>query len=252
MEPVLNSPPALDRGLRIIEILAECGGEIGFNDLRQRVGIPNNTLSRLLRLLVHRGYAVKDPGTGKYRPGPRMSVIGQNLPLLERLRRACEATLKQLSIRAGNTVLVIYWNGQQMQCIAKETHELSMAMQDVGCITVNYTERPWGWIFWEQMPPRERRNWLLRAGNAKGLAKQMERQLAEYHERGFAFEDDPNFRRLSAPILDDLNRVIAAVGMGGNSVTIPDSRVVELGGMVAEHARELSRRMGWVQRQTLA
>jgi DNA-binding IclR family transcriptional regulator len=239
--------PALSRGLDIIECLASCKNDVGFNELAERLKLPTTTLTRLLKLLMERGYAVKDEQTKRYRPGPRLSVWNHGLPISDRLRRAADGLLRELADKSSHTVLLIHWNGAQMQCLAKEAHESSVTMQPVGTIADNLAERAWGWIFWSSLDQPHQIAALRRCPKPDAMAKALRKHLKKFTRHGFAYEDAKSIRRLAAPVYDNMHNLVGCVCMGGTKLTLRNAaKVNAMGILLAQSAAKISQRLGGV------
>ncbi|VWD39394.1 IclR family transcriptional regulator [Burkholderia contaminans] len=66
--------PALARGLAILEAVAAGPSSATAADLASRLGVPRNSIARLLRTLVRHAFLVVDPH-GRYRPGPAAARV---------------------------------------------------------------------------------------------------------------------------------------------------------------------------------
>ncbi|MBN1676530.1 MAG: helix-turn-helix domain-containing protein [Kiritimatiellae bacterium] len=244
--------PALERGLTILESLAASERPIGFNQFAAALELSKASVARLLRVLRERGYVVKDGQSGKYRPGPRMAMLGQRTALVDRLRGEGEPVLDSLVRAARNTAVLIYWAGQQMQCLARQTHPSSIPMQAPGNIDADFLRAPWGWIFLGRMTPPEHAAALANSDVGPAFLKRiLTHHLRLFEENGYAYDDrvTRNTRRLAAPVFDHTASLVGAFGLGGNPLTIPDERVARLGRILVRHTQRLSAAIGWTGAQ---
>ncbi|MBD3314635.1 MAG: helix-turn-helix domain-containing protein [Chitinivibrionales bacterium] len=62
-----HSAPALENGLRILEMLAATDQPIGFNRIAENLSVSRASVVRLLRVLQKSDYVIKDEESGKYR-----------------------------------------------------------------------------------------------------------------------------------------------------------------------------------------
>ena len=118
-EPVQRPPvQSIDRVLDIIEALSACPRGAALTDLAGSVNLHISTVHRMLSALISRGYAKKDPETGKYALTLRLFELGSRVagsmdwaaaarPQLERLARATGETV-HLVARDGDAVVYIY------------------------------------------------------------------------------------------------------------------------------------------------
>jgi IclR family acetate operon transcriptional repressor len=128
----------LQRGLRLLEAIAEDGGEATAKGLSERTGIRLGTCYHLLRTLQEEGYVVRFPG-GRYALG------GQLAFLYESLRRRLAPTpevveiLRGLHARLDETSYVAGWYGDE---IALQRHFEGKQAVAVRGLEVGYRDNP--------------------------------------------------------------------------------------------------------------
>ncbi len=95
---------AVDRALDLLLLLGD--GDRGVVEVAGALGVDKSTASRLLGTLLARGFASRDPLTGRFRPGPQLAALGHRY--LERLRpeRELGPVLARLADATGETVLL--------------------------------------------------------------------------------------------------------------------------------------------------
>lgn len=111
--------PAVDRTLDIVEFMSEQTRAWSINELADRLDIPVNSVFRIMRRLVERGYAEAAPGNGStgYILSTRFFSLGVRLhtrfelrnrarPHLERLAEETQETC-QLHVPKGKCMLVV-------------------------------------------------------------------------------------------------------------------------------------------------
>ncbi|MBS4730365.1 IclR family transcriptional regulator [Mycobacterium sp. SM1] len=87
--------------------LLDCFGtqeELGVSDLSRRLGVAKSTVHRLLTTLCSRGFAERNPETGRYRLGLHLYELGTLAIGRYGLRRAAMPLLYELQQRSGCTV----------------------------------------------------------------------------------------------------------------------------------------------------
>ena len=109
---------SIDRVLDIIEKLSACPRGAALTELADSVGLNISTVHRMLSALAARGYAKKDPETGRYCLTLRLFELGNRVagsidwtvaarPQLERLARVTRETV-HLVVRDGDEVVYLY------------------------------------------------------------------------------------------------------------------------------------------------
>ncbi len=242
----MSVAPALHYGLEVLELLGAGGGDMGFNQIALHLGVSKATTSRVLKVLRTRGYVVKDQLNGRYRPGPRMSVFGNSLPAAEILRRGLPAVLESLRDKADNTVLFIFWNRHELQCLDKRVHQGSVPMQEVGHLDADLTAGPWGWLAYDSLDDAGRREAEGRMRDSLDWRPIFARWDKFFKANGFCYDDQELYRplrRLAAPV-KGADGLVGALGIGGNPLTIKNSDVRKLGNILKEHAEILSASLG--------
>ncbi|OGV62729.1 MAG: hypothetical protein A3K19_18270 [Lentisphaerae bacterium RIFOXYB12_FULL_65_16] len=233
--------PALKRGLEILKQVAASERPLGYNEIVERTHIPPSSVTRLLKSLEEGRYLVRD-AAGKYRAGNELRFSGGMAPTFARLLAQSKPVLASLSQRTRNTALLLYWNGQELQSLDKVVDPASIVMQEVGSISRDLSNAPWGWVFHAALDAAGRREADACMTDHARFRRRLKARLAWYEKHGFAYDDAehfPHVRRLAAPVLEH-GRVVGAVALGGNPLTIPDKAVLTCGAAVKAAARELS------------
>ena len=79
MSAASGSVQSVDRVLDILEILSSAPFGMTLSDLSSASGLHISTAHRLVNVLVDRGYAAKEAGSGKYRLTLRAFEIGSRV-----------------------------------------------------------------------------------------------------------------------------------------------------------------------------
>ena len=95
------SVPAVDRMLDIIEFLSLHKAACGITELSRALKINTNSIFRIMKRLVERGYVEIDGASGKYQLGTKFFTIGMRLytrfELRQRARKHLELSLIHIS-----------------------------------------------------------------------------------------------------------------------------------------------------------
>jgi DNA-binding IclR family transcriptional regulator len=120
-EAAANTPvEALDRGLRMLEALAEAGPHgVSLGALARMLDVHKSTAHRTLAALRLRDYAVQDPVSGDYRLGPRpVHLVDAHLGE-DNLPQALEPALARLSAEVDELVHLGILNVPWITYVAK-------------------------------------------------------------------------------------------------------------------------------------
>lgn len=248
--PDLNIAPALERGLTILEMAAGSPSPLGFNEISQVLGLSRSSTIRLVKVLCQRQYLVKDPVSGKYSLGPRMAGSGRHTSPLEALLKNGGPCLKPLSDKTGNTCILVYWTGSHLQCLAREIQEASIPMQPPGNIAQCLDTFPWGCFIYQGLTAAAQKEKQILFYDPKNFKRNSKVWLSGFSQQGYFYDNQlmrANIRRLAAIIYNHEGGVLGALAMGGNPLTIPDTKVEKYGLLVKEAADKISAAMGYLQ-----
>ncbi|MEK6795253.1 MAG: helix-turn-helix domain-containing protein [Spirochaetota bacterium] len=233
--------PALKRGLEILKLILMSECPLGYNEILARTRIPPSSVTRLLKSLEEGRYIVKDVN-GKYRAGNELLVLGYSTPAFSRLLDRAQQALQTLSDDAENTAILMYWNGREMQSIAKVIHPFSISMQETGTLSSDHSTTPWGALFYLHMDASMQREAERGMSKKKEFLSSLRSIHSSFKKNGYIVEDGfmyRNIRRIAAPVFEQ-ERIVGAVGLGGNTLTIPDERIAPYARLVKNTADGLS------------
>jgi len=243
-----KAPRALARGLALLQRVNAAPTGCAFVELREILGLPNATVSRLLGALLELDYLQRD-GT-RYRPGPALRALAHRQPMEERLRRAALPHLRELRDRAENTTVLMQWTGGRAVCLERVLHPDSLVLQEPGHVTRFMFESPWG-VF--VLSPSRWEAAFRQHPRPRGATRtRYRRELGRLRRHGFCCGPTVDRQRLAAPIRCG-ETVVGALVVGGTLASLDDQLVAEVGPMVAAAAtacsQDLALTEGGVQRQ---
>jgi IclR family acetate operon transcriptional repressor len=102
-KPAVRRVAAVERSLRVLEALADAGGELGTNELARRTHVNASSVSRLLATLAAGGYVEHEADTGRYRLGVRLLQLGNVVLAGLDLRELARPHLEDLVEATGET-----------------------------------------------------------------------------------------------------------------------------------------------------
>jgi len=241
---------SLDRGLRILDTLAEADAD----PVRRHQGVPIGVLAaeldvhkttalRLVQTLVAGGYATAVDGRGGYRLGPAMRR-DRDLPAdTQRLRRAARPFLEELVDRTGecahaavadrDRVLVIddVETDQPLRVVPSPGRHVPLHCTSAGKCLLAFgpAEIP------AALPGRTTRT--ITSLDA------LRTHLDEIRAWGYAVDDeenDPHTRCISAPVFGVNGAAIGCIGIDAPSVRLTLERIPAAAAAIVEAAARLS------------
>lgn len=107
------SAPALEKGLDILELLANQADGLNIGEVTKRLNRSVGELFRMLVVLQQRGYVSLEPGSDRYTLTLKMFGLAHRFPPVKRLTSASAPILQRLSYDIEQSVhLVIYYEGK--------------------------------------------------------------------------------------------------------------------------------------------
>ena len=107
---------SVDHALELL-LLFRTRPALRVSEVAEELDVARSTAHRLLGMLVHRQFAVQDPATRAYRPGPRLMEIGLAAVGALDVRARMRPYLSQIAARTGETVSLLVLEGDQVHFI---------------------------------------------------------------------------------------------------------------------------------------
>lgn len=246
--------PGLERGLRVLEIVAAGDKPQTVSEIAQRMGLSRSSTFRLVYTLKFMGFLEPSADEHAYRLGPRVLKLGfaylSGQSIIEQARRDLEAlrdatnVSAHLAIREGRDVLFL-------DCVQTRTGFLSNV--NVGTRLPAHAV-PLGWFLLSDLTARELAALLgpdplnrltdQTPGDLPALMQRIARATSDGHvvSRGIA---EPGGSSVSAPVFDRSGRVVAAIDISGpDSAFDPDAIESLYVPRVMHAAASISARLG--------
>lgn len=104
---------SVDHALELL-LLFRTKPALRVSEVADELGVARSTAHRLLGMLVHRQFAVQDPATRAYRPGPRLVELGLAAVGALDVRARMRPYLSEIAARTGETVSLLVLEGDQV------------------------------------------------------------------------------------------------------------------------------------------
>jgi DNA-binding IclR family transcriptional regulator len=243
---------ALQRGLDILRAFRPADTALGNQELAERSGLPNSTVSRLTYTLSKLGYLVYVEETGKYRMG--VPVLGLGYACLSglKVREVAQPYLDALAEHAGNGILVAMGGRDEFSMIyvacARSPGVVSLQL-NVGS-RISLARSSMGRASLAAAPARERET-LLRGIEARTdkarwpqLHEEILRAIEEIETRGFCLnsgEWHADVNSVGVPLVPlHGGGPVLALNCGGPAYLLPRERLEnDLGPRMAEMVKKI-------------
>ena len=245
---------SLDRMFDIIELISTFPRGISLTDLSVQVNLHPSTTHRMLSALVSRGYAIKDPETGKYRLTMRMFEVGSRVVMGMNIVSAAKPFLQQLAELTGETVHLVVRDRDEIVYLYKDSGPRFSAKEAsfVGLRSPMYCTGVGKSILAQLPEPEVREIWSRTSvtrftqntiTNYSALSKELEL----IRQRHFAIDNEEHEKDVkcaAAAILDIAGRPVGAISITSSDRDIPMDYLEKLGRSVSVTAKNISVLLG--------
>lgn len=250
-----SSVQSIDRVIDIIETLSTAPQGLSLSDLAAETGLHISTAHRLVAALAERGYACKDPGSGKYRLTLRLFEVGTRVSGALDLMTLSREYLDELANFSQEAVHLVQRDGNDVVYLYKSEpfqHLVRMA-SSVGCRNPMYCTGV-GKSILAFLPSREvERIWQqteLQAYTDTTITdlESMNRELEGIRKRGYALDNEEHeagVRCIAAPILSYDKQPIAAISISAPASRMDDETIEKISTRLLTATREISGLLGY-------
>lgn len=247
-----SSVPALDRGIRILELLPQSRSGLTLSQLTRHLDLPKSSVHCLLRALQDAGYVYREAETGKFHVSLRictladMALSGIGLrdharPSLRRLSDTTRMTVHLAVLEQGACILIEKVSRSEGMRVATWTGKhLSLHCTSLGKALAAYIPE-------NQLDALIREQGLLRHNdNTICSLKRLKQDLEIVRQRGYALDDEEeeiSVRCIGAPIFNGRRQAVAAVSVVGAVGQIHDGNIGRLSRLVMAAAKEIGDRI---------
>ena len=246
----------VQKALNLLEALVRSGQPRRLTELARELGLTKPNVYRLLSTLSVLGYVKKDPNTSLYSPTLKLWEMGTMLVrdvdlqtvAGPRLRRLCDDTHESVQLAVFDSGYVVYVDKVDSQQPLKAITSIGSRLP----ATVTSTGK--AMLAWMPVEHLDRAVEQVKRFTPLTMTKRrdIERDLDETRGRGYSINRG-EFRLgvcgIAAPVRDSTGGVVAAIGVWGAEKSILGSRREELGHMTVSAALEISRELGFVQKE---
>ncbi len=239
--------PALERGLRILELLS--GSPEGKNISEMgSLKLPAATLYRLLNTLEEMGYLVKNE-SDQYRLSRKLLSLGYKAADENSLVSAANREMRILRDRSGESVLLAVLYGKEGIVLDEVlSHQAVKVSVKIGHHFPLHSAAPAKAIL-AFLRPEEQEEYLsgiqytaFTPATHKNKTS-LKKELEQIRREGFAFdrgEELEELRCIAAPVFDHRGIPAGAVSIGGPRSRLTEANMKRCAGMVKESAQKIT------------
>lgn len=218
---------SVDKALRLLLLVSERPTGLRLNEASAELGVAPSTAHRLLKMITHHGFAVQNPESKEYRPGPallsicqpRERLLEQARPILRDLSEETQETVHLSVLEQSFSVTLLTVEGPHMLRVGDRSgHALPAWVGAMGrCLLFEHDEKAV-----RALVPA-----MAKGPDGGPMVEELLHHLRSDRERGHAHHDggiEPGVSVAAVPVWGATGDVAYAIGL-----TYPTSRVpVEL------------------------
>lgn len=242
---------SLERGLRILELLAE-RGSLKVSEVAALLGTHRSAAHRFLATLKELGYVIQD-SSARYRLSFRLFEMGIAMVNALGIRQITRPFLEELAEISNETVNLGHWEGEEIVYIDKvKSREVLLMDLAIGTRVPTFCSAM-GKALLAYRSEEEIRVFVSSASfkpltpKTNTEPQKLLRELQLVRQRGYAIDDEEmvlGIRCLAAPVFDYNGRPEYAISISGPKSRLTDQRIHVLSPELKRVCAELSRRLG--------
>ena len=218
----IEKSSALGKALLVIEAIVDQPQAVGLPDLAERLGLPRQTVHRILQQLEEQGLIVRDPARNRFAIGQRLSTLAMGALNSGNQNAPQRAILAELVAKVRETCNIGVLDGPEFLYLDRIECEwpLRIHLQSGSRVPAYCTSG--GRVLLAHMPDDARAR-LLRATSLHAHTKQtiidrgrLETLLSEIRLKGYALNDEEfndGIVGIAVPILANDGRALAALAL---------------------------------------
>jgi len=252
---LMERDPAIVRGLKIMELVAQADRPLPLTAIGERLGLSKGTAHRIVRLLEQEGFLRREPDSRRFEPGYRLVGVALDVLRHSSLRGERHAIMQALVQKVGETCNFTMRDGSDVIYIDRvEAHwPLRLHLQPGSRVPLHCTAS--GKLFLSRLPARERRRLLaslpLTRCTERTLTdpRAIEIALREIRRTGIATDNEEFLDGLIAvavPVMDprDRKRTCGALAVHAPTVRMSLARAMGHVDALRATATRLSETLG--------
>jgi len=243
---------ALSRALDVLEALAAHEG-MTLTGLSSYLEQSTATMHRVLTTLERRQYVECAPERQEWFVGPEAFKLGSAFLRRTNIVERSRSVMRDLMTLTGETSnLGICRDGHVLFVSQVETHETIRAFFPPGTSSPLHASGIGKALLSSFDDDRleafiKTTRFNLFTDKTISNADQLRKAVKQIRQRGYSVDDEERtigMRCVAASILDSYGEAVAGISISGPTVRMPDTKVREIGKLLIEAAREVSKRLG--------
>jgi DNA-binding IclR family transcriptional regulator len=244
---------SLERGLDLIELLAEDSTEKSLSELSKKASFNQSTTHRVISALKSRGYVRQNPSNSKYRLTLKLFELGNKIIRRFNIKEAAEPILKELAKRTQESIYLIIRDGDDALCIDRidgNPFVRILSLEIGGRQPLHLGAAPKVLLAYNDEKEIDRiiEEKGLEAWTAQTITNpiQLKDELEKIRRQGYALSASDVTEGVAAigfPIFNSDNKVIASISTAGMKDSFTEKRIEEIIEILKAASAQLSNRL---------
>ncbi|HUQ11940.1 MAG TPA: IclR family transcriptional regulator [Steroidobacteraceae bacterium] len=251
--PRSYSAPALEKGMAIIEALAEADAGLSVSEIAERLGRRMSELFRIIVVMERRGWLQKDPETSRYSVTYHVLKLAHRGTPAQTLTLAAAPVMHELSTRIDQSCHLVVRSGNQGLVILRQENQKRHANLSVRLgAAIGLVSGCSGYVLLAHMDEAERDAVLRTIPRPWPLSRaRLDSAVARIAKRGFEVQKSPmtaGVTDISYPVRGFDGKVLAALTIPYLHVfddSLPTT-VEQTRKLLETAARRISQSLGWL------
>jgi DNA-binding IclR family transcriptional regulator len=247
------SAPALEKGMDVIEMLAQAEGGLTVSEIAQRLKRPMSELFRVIVVMERRGWLQKDPDSSRYSVTYHVLRLAHLGTPTNSLTLAAAPVMHELSGRINQSCHLVVLSGTHALVVLRQENPRRHANLSVRLgATIKLVTSCSGHVLLAHLSPPHLEALLASIRAPWGISRvRLQKILARTRKRGFDTQRSPitaGVTDISYPIRGFDGEVMAALTIPYLHVqdnSLPTT-VEQTRRLLEEAARRISRALGWL------
>lgn len=250
---VKKGAQALERGLEILQFLANAGGSSSVSVLSEKLALPLSTTFRTLKVLEKSEFVFQDPQLGWWHIGIQSFTVGSTYMNDRDVVSVAGPYMRRLMLLSGETANLAIRNNFDAVLIRQcECQAMVRMCAPLGSRLPLHASGA-GKALLYPLAEEEMLDLIVRSGLHSFTPKTLtslnllQKDLSRSLSRGYTIDDEEHalgLNCLASAIFDRNNNVIAAISISGPSSRVSSERFEELGELVRDAAGDISAALG--------
>lgn len=244
-----NTIQSLQIGCDIVELVADYGQPLKFNEICDKTKITKSNLYKYLNTLTQLGLLYRDKETAQYSLGSKLVEYGMKAVNQENLIERVRPFLQEINQTCKNTAILTTWsnNGPVLVQLINSQQGLNIGAQiGTPLPMMSATGKVYSAFMDEGIIGEWKKQQLEKLNNEQRL--RLESEIEFVRQYGISFANEPlvpSISSIALPIFNFQKRLLGTIGVVGFSDTVPKQIDDAMSQYLLKMNKEISQTFGY-------